>query len=205
MTLSALLIALHILAAVVWVGGMFFAHVALRPSIGSLEPPSRLTLMNAVLGRFFTWVWAAVIILPVSGYIQVFVSDGDLSAAAVHVHVMQAIGWVMIVLFFWPLCHSLSTLPGGRRCRGLAGGGGAFGARPPYRRNQPVAWLDHGCYRFDGSVLGLSSCVDQPFRAVAMCTSEWSVRWTGHLSAISNNFCRCASSKSPTNSISRSI
>ena len=100
MTFSVVLIALHILAAVIWVGGMFFAHVALRPSIGSLEPPSRLALMNAVLGRFFTWVWAAIIILPVSGYIQVFVSDGDLSAAAAHVHVMQAIGWVMIVLFF---------------------------------------------------------------------------------------------------------
>ena len=93
-------VGLHILAAVIWVGGMFFAHMALRPSLAGLEPPSRLTLMNAVLGRFFAWVWAAVIILPVSGYIQIFMIDGDLSATSLHVHIMQGIGWVMIVLFF---------------------------------------------------------------------------------------------------------
>ena len=34
-----LLIALHILAAVVWVGGIFFAYMVLRPSAGPLEPP----------------------------------------------------------------------------------------------------------------------------------------------------------------------
>jgi uncharacterized membrane protein len=28
----------HLLAVVVWVGGMFFAHMALRPSLALLEP-----------------------------------------------------------------------------------------------------------------------------------------------------------------------
>jgi uncharacterized membrane protein len=100
MAVSTLMIVLHVLAAVVWVGGMFFAHMALRPSIGELEPPQRLKLMDSVLGRFFVWVWVAVIVLPTSGYILVFAVYGDLSAAPVHVHAMQAIGWVMIVLFF---------------------------------------------------------------------------------------------------------
>ena len=33
-------IALHTLAAVIWVGGMFFAYLVLRPSAGALEPAS---------------------------------------------------------------------------------------------------------------------------------------------------------------------
>jgi uncharacterized membrane protein len=100
MFVSTLMIVFHILAAVVWVGGMFFAHVALRPSIGALEPPQRLKLMHDVLGRFFTWVWVAVIVLPTSGYILIFAIYGNLSTSPVHVHVMQAVGWLMIALFF---------------------------------------------------------------------------------------------------------
>ena len=39
-----LAISLHVLAAVIWVGGMFFAWIVLRPVAASqLEPPARLT------------------------------------------------------------------------------------------------------------------------------------------------------------------
>ena len=38
-------IALHLVAAVIWVGGMFFAYMALRPAAATvLEPPARLQL-----------------------------------------------------------------------------------------------------------------------------------------------------------------
>ena len=52
-----LAITLHLLAAVIWVGGMFFAYMALRPATGSLEPSIRLTLWSQTLKRFFPWVW----------------------------------------------------------------------------------------------------------------------------------------------------
>ena len=64
MTLALLL---HSLAAVIWVGGMFFAHMALRPAIFALDPPVRLTLMRSALGRFFPWVLASIAALLVSG------------------------------------------------------------------------------------------------------------------------------------------
>ena len=32
----------HVLAIVVWVGGMAFVQFFLRPSLGTLEPPQRL-------------------------------------------------------------------------------------------------------------------------------------------------------------------
>ena len=63
----ALLKALHVLAVVLWVGGMAFAHFFLRPALATLEPPQRLRLMHAVLGRFFAAVLWAVGLLLASG------------------------------------------------------------------------------------------------------------------------------------------
>ena len=49
MTLYALLKTLHVLATVLWVGGMMFAHFFLRPAVAQLEPPQRLRLMHGVM------------------------------------------------------------------------------------------------------------------------------------------------------------
>ena len=95
----ALLIALHILAAVVWVGGMFFAYIVLRPSAGPLEPPLRLALWSRVFGRFFPWVWASIAALLISGYAMLFVHFGGFAGAPPHINVMQVTGIVMMLLF----------------------------------------------------------------------------------------------------------
>jgi uncharacterized membrane protein len=57
----------HLLAVILWVGGMAFAHFCLRPSVQSLEPPVRLRLLHAVLGRFFTLVLGAIVLVLVTG------------------------------------------------------------------------------------------------------------------------------------------
>ena len=100
--LSAMVIALalHILAAVIWVGGMFFAHQVLRPSAGPLDPAMRLPLWHRVFGRFFPMVWAAIILLLASGYTMVFVGFGGFAGVGLHVHVMQTIGIIMMLIFF---------------------------------------------------------------------------------------------------------
>jgi len=92
-------VALHILAAVIWVGGMFFALLILRPAAGALEPPQRLPLWGRVFGKFFPWVWAAVILLPVSGYWMIFNGLGGMGHLPVYLHLMQGLGWLMILLF----------------------------------------------------------------------------------------------------------
>ena len=38
--------AVHVLFAVLWVGGMAFAILALRPALAVLEPPQRLALID---------------------------------------------------------------------------------------------------------------------------------------------------------------
>ena len=57
--LYAFLKTLHLLAIIVWLGGMAFAHFFLRPAVAQLEPPARLRLMHEVLGRFFRAVMLA--------------------------------------------------------------------------------------------------------------------------------------------------
>src|SRR5215467_14171328 len=56
MSQTAVLLALHILAATVWVGGMFAAYLCLRPAAGFLEGPQRLQLWRNFFAKFFPWV-----------------------------------------------------------------------------------------------------------------------------------------------------
>lgn len=96
----ALALALHVLSAVVWVGGMFFAYVALRPAVGEvLAGIQDLQLWSRTFERFFRWVWVAVVLLPLTGYWMVYSMFGNLRTAGIHVELMQGIGWFMILLF----------------------------------------------------------------------------------------------------------
>jgi uncharacterized membrane protein len=95
----ALLIALHVLAVVVWVGGMFFAYVVLRQSAGPLPSETRLALWHRVFRRFFPWVWSSIVVLLVSGYGMMFLYFGGFAGAGLYIHVMQGIGIVMMLLF----------------------------------------------------------------------------------------------------------
>jgi uncharacterized membrane protein len=98
--IASLLLILHALSAVVWVGGMFFAHQVLRPAAAALEPGPRLILWSHVLGRFFAWVFAAIVLLLLTGYAMVFGVYGGFGRVGPHVHLMQGIGIVMMLLFF---------------------------------------------------------------------------------------------------------
>ena len=96
-------VSLHILAAIVWIGGMFFAVLVLRPAAGPLEPPARLALWRRVFARFFPWVWLALVLLLGTGYWMIFEIFGGLGDLPLHFHLMQGIGWLMalIYLYLW--------------------------------------------------------------------------------------------------------
>lgn len=95
-------IALHVLAAIVWVGGMFFAWMVLRPVAGTqLEPPARLPLWSGCFERFFPWVWASVALLPVTGYWMIFAVYGGMKQVGIYVHLMNGIGLLMIALYLY--------------------------------------------------------------------------------------------------------
>jgi uncharacterized membrane protein len=63
----ALLKTIHLLSIVVWIGGMFFTVYCLRPAATLLEPPQRVQLMVAALGRFMKVVMVAAGLTLVTG------------------------------------------------------------------------------------------------------------------------------------------
>lgn len=91
---------LHVLAALIWVGGMFFAWLVLRPAtVAALEGPARLRLWVEVFQRFFVWVWVAVGVLAISGIGMLQVRFSGLETAPRYVQVMIGGGIVMFALF----------------------------------------------------------------------------------------------------------
>lgn len=69
--MNRILVLIHLAAVIVWVGGMFFAHVCLRPvAAAQLQPPQRLPLLAAILGRFFAVVGWALVLLWGSGLVR---------------------------------------------------------------------------------------------------------------------------------------
>ncbi len=103
--LYATLKTLHVLAIIVWIGGMVFAHFFLRPAVAALEPPVRLRLMHDVLGRFFKAVLVASLLSLVSGVWmlgrvarQVVQSGGSFDMPLAWT-VMAVLGVAMVAIF----------------------------------------------------------------------------------------------------------
>lgn len=98
--MMSLAIALHVLSAIIWVGGMFLVYVCLRPvAVAQLQPPQRLPFLEAVLGRFFVWVWVAVVVLPVTGFWMAISAFGEVPAWPLYVQFMMGLGLIMILLY----------------------------------------------------------------------------------------------------------
>jgi len=93
------LLFIHLIGVVLWVGGMFVLHFAVRPAAaGQLPPPQRLPLLADVLGRFFFWVSIAIVAILASG-IGLVLGAGGFANAHASVHLMFALGLVMAAIF----------------------------------------------------------------------------------------------------------
>lgn len=62
-----ILVVLHVLAAVVWIGGMLFLGVVLTPVLRDHPPMERAALLRAVGRRFLKIAWTALGVLLVTG------------------------------------------------------------------------------------------------------------------------------------------
>lgn len=96
---------LHLLAVMVWVGGMFFAHFFLRPAVQGLQPPERVKLMHSVLQRFFAMVMVLVVVILASGlgmigsiHAMAGAAGGKFNMPATWI-VMSILGLVMMAVF----------------------------------------------------------------------------------------------------------
>ena len=89
---------MHLLGVIVWIGGMFFAHMALRPAAQALPPPQRLPLLAATLTRFLGWAAIAIAGVLASGG-TLIVLLGGMGAVGTAVHAMTGLGVLMMLLY----------------------------------------------------------------------------------------------------------
>jgi uncharacterized membrane protein len=92
-------LALHALCAAIWVGGMFFAYVVLRPSLSVLEPIQRIALHTQVFRRFFLVIWHVMPLILLSGFAMLFLFYGGLAFVGWNVHLMLLLGLIMSAVF----------------------------------------------------------------------------------------------------------
>ena len=104
-TIYAGLKAVHLLFAVLWVGGLFFAYVVLRPSLAAIEAPQRMLLHTRVFKRFFLVIWHAMPVILITGFAMLgFI--GGMAGAPWQIHAMLGLGLLMsavfLAIFFGP-------------------------------------------------------------------------------------------------------
>jgi uncharacterized membrane protein len=111
---------LHLLAIIVWLGGMVFAHFFLRPAVAGLQPAERLRLMYGVLSRFFAAVLVAVVLVLVTGSWMIGRTAGQMAQAGerfrmpIEWMVMASLGFVMALVFGY-----IRLVPFGRLSRAV--------------------------------------------------------------------------------------
>ena len=105
MTIYAGIKALHLLCAVIWVGGMFFAYVVLRPSMTAIEAPQRMLLNTRVFKKFFLVIWHAMPVILLTGF-AMLVRMGGMANLPWQIHAMMGLGLLMsavfLAIFFGP-------------------------------------------------------------------------------------------------------
>jgi uncharacterized membrane protein len=92
------MILLHMLGAILWIGGMFFAYFCLRPAAGQvLQPPQRLPLWSATFGRFLPITAVTVVVIIATGFWLIL--QVGFRNAPVGWHIMMSLGLLMAVVF----------------------------------------------------------------------------------------------------------
>jgi uncharacterized membrane protein len=98
MTIYAGVKALHLLCAVLWVGGMFFAYVVLRPSLAAIEAPQRMLLHTQVFRKFFLVIWHAMPLILITGFAMIGL-NWNMATAPWQIQAMMGLGLLMAAVF----------------------------------------------------------------------------------------------------------
>lgn len=85
MTLSLVARSIHVLAAIVWIGGMLFIALVLVPVARRLEPVERARLVQATGLRFRAVGWIALGLLLLSGLLNLWLRPYLLGVPLFHI------------------------------------------------------------------------------------------------------------------------
>ena len=91
--------AVHVPGAVVWVGGMFFAMLIMRPALEALDAPGQVDVYRAAFHRFFRLIWLVMPAMLLTGYVMLFGEYGGFAGVGWNVHLMHLLGLTMAAVF----------------------------------------------------------------------------------------------------------
>jgi uncharacterized membrane protein len=60
----------HILSTAVWIGGAFFIHFVMQPSLKQIDPQQSGKLMGIISKRFSITAWICILLLIITGYLK---------------------------------------------------------------------------------------------------------------------------------------
>ena len=129
-------VTLHLLAALLWLGGMFFLAVVGAPVLRAVEPPELRGMLFRRLGERFRVVgWGAIAVLLVTGaanlhYRGLLSADLWISSDFWRGRVGQALGWklgAVLAMLLISATHDFLTGPAAGRL--APGSPGALAAR----------------------------------------------------------------------------
>jgi uncharacterized membrane protein len=95
------LLAIHLLSAIIWVGGMFYTLVVLRPALGVLDAAPRLQMHMLTLKRFFLVVWHVMPLMLLTGWGMIFAAGWNMGHLPWYVNAMQGLALIMAAIFLF--------------------------------------------------------------------------------------------------------
>ena len=97
---SSIIVFLHVISAVIWVGGMFAIRFAVHYSIQNIEDPKiKLARTLELLKRFFNMVIPAILTLLITAIIMI-IALGFKGTELYNVVVIKEIIWSIMTLIF---------------------------------------------------------------------------------------------------------
>jgi uncharacterized membrane protein len=94
-------LAVHLLSAVIWVGGGFYTVVVLRPALNLLDAAPRLQVQMQTLKKLFFYIWHAMPLMILTGWAMVFLAWGGFGALPWSINAMQGLGILMALIFLY--------------------------------------------------------------------------------------------------------
>lgn len=95
-------LSLHVIGAALWVGGLGYAIIVLRPSIAVLDQPAaRIQLHLQSMKRFLRLTWHIMPLVLLTGWVMVFTLYGGFAALPWAVNAMQAGALIMTAIFLY--------------------------------------------------------------------------------------------------------
>ncbi|MFT8419782.1 MAG: hypothetical protein ABF636_13285 [Acetobacter sp.] len=96
--LWSLVLALHLISIIMWVGGGAYAAIVLRPSLSLLDQTQRNSVHLQTMARFFKGLTHAIPTALITGWLLVL-HEGGFANAPWTTNAMQLLGLIMAVLF----------------------------------------------------------------------------------------------------------